>query len=207
MAKEKLKKLKEWLQKRGIEIDVHPAITFFGIITVSAGELEIHPEKWSKEEEEKVTAHLQKTANISLEDYQSLLKEAIEKKAEEEIAAEIQNILETFKAEINEIVKSIRENPFLTLEEFKGRTENKAIDYKFVGRGEELEEQNTFWNNPDDKISIIVGEGGTGKTRLALEFAQKLTERGALRSSYRLGMNCRKSLYIPRYNVTINEKG
>jgi ABC-2 type transport system ATP-binding protein len=30
---------------------------------------------------------------------------------------------------------------------------------------------------------------------------------GALRISYRLGMNCRKSSYILCYNVTINEKG
>jgi hypothetical protein len=30
---------------------------------------------------------------------------------------------------------------------------------------------------------------------------------GALRISYRLGMNCRKSSYILCYNVTINENG
>ncbi len=174
------KKIKEWLKKQGINIELNPALTFFGIITFSLGkaigEVKINPDKWSKEQEEKIPDLIQKTVKISIEEYRQLLKEEIAGKKEEEIKSEIKNILEGYKEQIEEIVRSIKEIPILTLEEFKRRKEiQKLLEYKkFIGRKEELKELHNFLHNTHERIRLIIGAGGTGKTRLAMEFAEEL---------------------------------
>src|SRR5262245_60666335 len=44
----------------------------------------------------------------------------------------------------------------------------------FVGRKQELTEINTLLNNPNCRLLTLVGPGGIGKTRLAIEAARHI---------------------------------
>ncbi|MBA7517852.1 hypothetical protein ES705_09906 [subsurface metagenome] len=64
-----------------------------------------------------------------------------------------------------EVEKWKKENNF---EEFINR-------YKFVGRDEERRDLKAFMQN-DKRIGLMVGEGGVGKTRLCIEFAEEIVK-------------------------------
>jgi predicted ATPase/DNA-binding SARP family transcriptional activator len=50
----------------------------------------------------------------------------------------------------------------------------------FIGRAEEVAELSAYLHNPTYRVVTIVGEGGIGKTRLALAVAQRLSENASL---------------------------
>ena len=66
---------------------------------------------------------------------------------------------------------------FLTFNEYVKRREVQTIIEKypiFIGREREMEKLNNFMNDPTRSIMLITGNGGTGKTRLILEFVKDL---------------------------------
>jgi hypothetical protein len=75
------------------------------------------------------------------------------------------------------IIPSLVEIPrtgLITLEQYKERKEIKSLlSKKYVGRQSELAKLSMFSKEPDKKIMIIVGHGGSGKTRLTVEFADQ----------------------------------
>jgi ATP/maltotriose-dependent transcriptional regulator MalT len=42
----------------------------------------------------------------------------------------------------------------------------------FIGRHQEMADLRRLWANPDCRLLTLLGPGGVGKTRLAVEFAQ-----------------------------------
>lgn len=70
-------------------------------------------------------------------------------------------------------------NDLLSVDQFFERREIKIILNKypvFIGREIEIEELNRFLENPTRSVMLITGEGGTGKTRLVLEFIRRLQD-------------------------------
>jgi len=174
-------KIKTWLQKCGIETEISPAITLFGIITFSVARIRAdpNPDKWGEKQKQEIADILDKGLKISLKEFSEYLKEETKEKTRKEIEIEIKNIHESFKNEIEKIVKSIIETPVITLEEFKKRNEIRPLlKYKkFIGRDEELSELHNFLTVNTNKIMFIVGEGGIGKTRLAIEFGEQAKDK------------------------------
>ncbi len=71
------------------------------------------------------------------------------------------------------------EEPILTFEEYTRRSQiSPLLKYRFVGRKGDLEKLHNFLEKIDKKIEFVIGDGGTGKTRLALEFAQQVIKEG-----------------------------
>ena len=170
-SKKVREKIKDWLQeqkqKYDINVEISPAVSFFGIISFSVAKAKIvdpNPDKWSKKEREIIADSLDKELKISLEEFSKCLKEEIEEKTKREL-----------DFILNQIEELITEKPLIPLSEFEERSDVKPLlQYKrFIGRQEELKELDTFLN-ADRKIMVLVGEGGTGKTRLAIEFAKQM---------------------------------
>lgn len=78
------------------------------------------------------------------------------------------------KAEIQESIKP--RNPFLRLEEYCKRSDIRPVlKYnRFFGRKQELNELHNFLQPSAEKIMIIFGDSGIGKTRLILQFATQV---------------------------------
>jgi DNA polymerase III delta prime subunit len=166
-------KIKNWLQKRGYDIhaEVSPAIDFFGVIKFSLAKVTVdhtNPDEWSEDERKVITDILNRELNASLEEFSKCLKEERNELTKEEI----ESILDT-------IAELITEKPLIRLREFEERSEIKQLlEYKrFIGREEELKELHTFLADDSRKIMAVSGEGGTGKTRLALEFARQTEDK------------------------------
>jgi len=165
-------KIKNWLQKQkyDIDIEINPAITLFGILTFSFAKAKVdpNPDKWSEEERKIIADTLDKELKISLAEFSKCLKEEIEEKKKEEL-----------DSILNQIAELITEKPLIPLREFEERPEIKPLlEYKkFIGRQEELKELHTFLADDSKKIMVVSGEGGTGKTRLAIEFARQTEDK------------------------------
>jgi nucleoside phosphorylase len=73
----------------------------------------------------------------------------------------------------------VGERTLLTLSQFKERAENSRLqEHDFIGRRAELANLYHFLDDSDKKIRLILGYGGIGKTRLAIQIAEKLEELG-----------------------------
>jgi Mrp family chromosome partitioning ATPase len=173
-------KIINWFKKLRItdyiKVEVAPAVTLFGIIKISFGKFKIErdPEKWKKEVKEEIANFLRsKGVGISLEEFEENLKEEI-KKIPEKTQQLILNKIEETQQLILSKIELLVENPLVLLEEFEKRGEIKPLlEYKFIGRESELGELHGFLKS-DKKVFVIVGEGGSGKTRLAIEFARQV---------------------------------
>ena len=215
-------KIKAWLQKQDIKVEVDPAINLFGIITVSAGKIRINrdADKWSKIEKEKIADLLQKTVKVSLEDYRECLKEETKAKKDEEIKCEIKNIIEYFKKEIKELLKLL---------EIKIEPEIKSLMpiQKAMAAQADLEPNRFRWRPlfwPDvgglfkrreceqilqlfDKTNVVLLEGypASGKTSIVCRLAYDLVNKGE-RVYYgnlttRIGLKCTQE-DLPRNLLT-----
>lgn len=88
----------------------------------------------------------------------------------------MQLTVERLEAALREIADAAREvgKSFLTLDAYLKRTDVEPLmNYKFIGRRNELNHLDRFLDN-NEKVKAIIGEGGLGKTRLAIEFARKV---------------------------------
>lgn len=163
------KKIDDYLKSHKIETAITPAVSLFGVVEFSLGEVKIdpNPDTWTNIDEKKIEKIVEKTVGISLQDYRELLWSEISSKDISEIKAQIE--------EIKEHICAHEDNPFLSPDEFERIQENKfLLKYKnFIGRDEELQKLHDFVNG-EDKIGFIVGRGGVGKTKLALEFAKQV---------------------------------
>ncbi|MHC1584595.1 MAG: hypothetical protein ACXQTM_08265, partial [Methanosarcinales archaeon] len=160
----KIKRLKQVTDH--INVEIAPSVTLFGIINLSfaKGKIELTPEEWDDNDEERIADFLRSEGvGISLEEFKEFLKEEIKKVSEE-----------TQKLILNEIKRLLVENPLVSLEEFEKRHEiSLLLEYEFVGRESELRRLHEFLEN-DKEVFVITGEGGFGKTRLAIEFAREV---------------------------------
>ena len=69
------------------------------------------------------------------------------------------------------------ESPLLTPDEFERRQKIKILlKYSFIGRTDELQELRKFLDG-NEKIKLITGDGGVGKTRFVIEFAKQVEKR------------------------------
>ncbi|PKP59868.1 MAG: hypothetical protein CVT88_04385 [Candidatus Altiarchaeales archaeon HGW-Altiarchaeales-1] len=69
------------------------------------------------------------------------------------------------------------ESPLLTPDEFERRQKIKILlKYRFIGRTDELQELRKFLDG-NEKIKLITGGGGVGKTRFVIEFAKQVEKR------------------------------
>ncbi|MCW3137277.1 MAG: ATP-binding protein [Methanophagales archaeon] len=162
----KTKKLKKITDYININVEIAPCVTLFGIINFSfaKGKIKLTPEEWDDNDKERIADFLRSEGvGISLEEFKESLKEEIKKVSEE-----------TQKLILDEIKRLLVENPLVSLEEFEKRPEIKPLlEYEFVGRESELGELHEFLEN-DKEVFVITGEGGFGKTRLAIEFARQV---------------------------------
>jgi len=167
------KKIDDYLKSHKIETAITPAVSLFGVVEFSLGEVKIDPDPdtWTKIDEKKIEEMVEKTVGISLQEYRELLRSEISSKDINEIKAQIE--------EIKEYIRAHEEYPFLIPDEFERIQENKfLLKYKsFIGRDDELQELQDFLKG-EDKIGFIVGRGGVGKTKLALEFAEQVKALG-----------------------------
>ena len=80
--------------------------------------------------------------------------------------------LEHYFPKIDELFKV---SPFITPEDFKKKGEMQwVMKYTFVGREEELMQLHDFLEHSHEKSRVLIGEGGVGKTRLVIKFADKI---------------------------------
>jgi hypothetical protein len=162
------KKIDDYLKRHRIETAITPAVSLFGVVEFSLGEVKIDPDPdtWTKIDEKKIEEIVEKTVGISLQEYRELLKSEISSKDISEIKTRIE--------EIKEYISSQEVYPFLSPDEFERIQENKfLLKYKdFIGRDDELQKLQDFLKG-EHKIGFIVGRGGVGKTRLVLEFAKR----------------------------------
>ena len=167
------KKIDGYLKSHKIETVFTPAVSLFGVVQFSLGEVKIdpNPDTWTKIDEAKIEEIVEKTAGISLQEYRELLRSEISSKNISEIKTQIEKI--------EEYIRSHKEYPLLSPDEFERMQENKfLLKYKnFIGRDEELQKLRDFVNG-EDKIGFIVGRGGVGKTKLALKFAKQMKAEG-----------------------------
>ena len=164
-------KIKNWLQKRGYDVhaEVSPAIDFFGVIKFSLAKVTVdhtNPDEWSEEERKAIADILKSELNASLDEFSKCLKEEIRETTKEERDSILKKIAEL-----------VTEKPLIPLKEFEKRTEiAQLLKYeKFIGRKDELEELHSSLTG-DRKVLLLIGEGGTGKTRLAIEFARRIED-------------------------------
>lgn len=162
-------KIKNWLQKCGYDIhaEVSPAVDFFGVIKFSLAKVTVdhtNPDEWNEEERKVIANILKNELNASLDEFSKCLKEELGKITKEESDSILDKIAEL-----------ITEKPLIPLKEFEERSDIKQLlEYKrFIGRQAELKELHTFLADDSRKIMVVSGEGGTGKTRLAIEFARQ----------------------------------
>ena len=162
------KKIDDYLKSHKIETAITPAVSLFGVVEFSLGEVKIDPDPdtWTKIDEKKIEEIVEKTVGISLQEYRELLKSEISSKDLSEIKTQIE--------EIKEYVRTHEDYPFLSPDEFERMQENKfLLKYKsFIGRDDELRELEDFLKG-EDKIEFIVGRRGVGKTKFVLEFAKR----------------------------------
>lgn len=163
-------KITGWLEKlkqikNHIDIECAPTITLFNIINITLfkSRLKLKPEEWRDEDKRRIAEFLSKKIGITLKEFEELLKKEIK-----EVSEEKQKLIREL------LTRLLVENPLIPLEEFERRSEIKPmLKYEFIGREVELEKLRKFLES-DKKVFLLTGDGGVGKTRLAIEFARKL---------------------------------
>jgi len=163
-------KITGWLEKlkqikNHIDIECAPTITLFNIINITLfkSRLKLKPEEWRDEDKRRIAEFLSKKIGITLKEFEELLKKEIK-----EVSEEKQKLIREL------LTRLLVENPLIPLEEFERRSEIKPmLKYEFIGREVELEKLRKFLES-DEKVFLLTGDGGVGKTRLAIEFARKL---------------------------------
>ena len=82
--------------------------------------------------------------------------------------------------EIEALKRILDENILITPESFKNRIENSSIRESefeiFIGRRKEIKKLKDFLNLDNTPVCILSGAGGTGKTRLVMEYAEEIQE-------------------------------
>lgn len=105
-----------------------------------------------------------------------------------ELLAKISAESEGIKLTLGQIVASLQEisktkykldKPIFTIEEYSRLSYiQPLLQYEtFIGRSEELRNLHRFLES-NKKIMVLSGDGGVGKTKLSLEFAKQVTEKG-----------------------------
>jgi len=176
MLGEKIK-ITGWLEKlkqikNHIDIEYAPTITLFNIINITLfnRRLKLKPEEWRDEDKKKIAEFLSEKIGITLKEFEELLEKEIKEVSEEEQKS-IQEQLDQFSKLLTRLLV---EDPLIPLEEFERRSEIKPmLKYEFIGRESELEKLRKFLES-DEKVFLLTGDGGVGKTRLAIEFAREL---------------------------------
>jgi len=166
-------KITGWLEKlkqikNHIDIECAPAITLFGVINITLfkGRLKLKPEEWRDEDKRRIAEFLSEKIGITLKEFEELLKKEIK-----EVSEEKQKLIREL------LTRLLVENPLIPLEEFERRSEIKPmLKYEFIGREVELEKLRKFLES-DKKVFLLTGDGGVGKTRLAIEFAREVAKR------------------------------
>ena len=159
-------------------------VTACNSITVSLFKISPNPAKWSTEDEERIADFLRNTIKISFEEYREIIIEDLKDVLEETYNTKIKEIQNHFEAndEIKELLEELKqlvvENPYLSIEEFERRKpEIIHSRYEYVER-EETRVLLDFIEDENDDILFVVGDGGVGKTRLAIEFARGVERQG-----------------------------
>jgi len=160
-------------------------LSAFGIISLTLAKFDLFPQQnpdyWEKAEEKGIQEILLVEADVTLEEFKSVLREEIRliKKEQIDSLTHVIGSLKETESKIQEIdsklTKIISNAPLLSPNEFQARQENKSIfgSFKhFIGRDAEFTMLNEFLNHSTDKIRIIAGDGGVGKTRLGIEFSK-----------------------------------
>ena len=167
------KKIDDYLKRHRIETAITPAVSLFGLVEFSLGEVKIDTDtsSWTRSDERMIEEFVRRTAEISIQEFKELLKFEVEGRDRSEVSREVEEIVE--------YLRQIRDYPFSSPEEFESRPENLfLLKYKhFIGRSDEMEELLTFLNGPEE-IGFMVGRGGVGKTKLALEFGKQVKAAG-----------------------------
>ena len=166
-------KITGWLEKlkqikNHIDIECAPTITLFNIINITLfkSRLKLKPEEWRDEDKRRIAEFLSEKIGITLKEFEELLKKEIE-----EVSEEKQKLIREL------LTRLLVENPLIPLEEFERRAEiEPLLKYEFVGRASELEGLRKFLES-DKKVFLLTGDGGVGKTRLAIEFAREVAKR------------------------------
>ena len=85
-------KIKNWLKKSnyskyGIKTEINPAITLFGMLTVSMGKLETgpNPDKWSEKEKNSLADFLKKELEMSYDEFYKHYIDEYNNKTKEQI--------------------------------------------------------------------------------------------------------------------------
>ncbi|MCU4139522.1 MAG: Tetratricopeptide repeat [Methanophagales archaeon] len=167
----KLEQIKDYIET----FEIAPAISILGIIDISfaKGKIKLNPEEWDDEDKENIANFLRTHIDITLKEFEELLKKEIREVSEEKQKS-IREQLDQFSKLLTRLLV---ENPLIPLEEFERRAEiEPLLKYEFVGRESELEGLRKFLES-DKKVFLLTGDGGVGKTRLAIEFAREVAKR------------------------------
>jgi len=167
----KLEQIKDYIET----FEIAPAISILGIIDISfaKGKIKLNPEEWDDKDKENIANFLRTHIDITLKEFEELLKKEIREISEEKQKS-IREQLDQFSKLLTWLLV---ENPLIPLEEFERRAEiEPLLKYEFVGRESELEGLRKFLES-DEKVFLLTGDSGVGKTRLAIEFAREVAKR------------------------------
>ena len=167
----KLEQIKDYIET----FEIAPAISILGIINIAfaKGKIKLNPEEWDDKDKENIANFLRTHIDITLKEFEELLKKEIREVSEEKQKS-IREQLDQFSKLLTRLLV---ENPLIPLEEFERRAEiEPLLKYEFVGRESELEGLRKFLES-DKKVFLLTGDGGVGKTRLAMEFAREVAKR------------------------------
>ncbi|MBU7047812.1 MAG: ATP-binding protein [Theionarchaea archaeon] len=171
-GQENFEEFKKWVEEKGISRE--KLIEFF----VTSG----YPIENAEVEAEKLILNLSRTLakKVDKSDIRELFKVIIDVIAEnkEDLSVDIEDILIGIDKVLDsqDRLLNLYGERFILLPPslFKSRDDVKDIlKFKFVGREEELKRLHDFMKG-DSKIMAVFGEGGSGKTRLLVEFADQV---------------------------------
>nr|WP_321351918.1 ATP-binding protein [uncultured Methanoregula sp.] len=180
-------KIGAFLIKDNIDIEMYAEIPLLIIAGPTIG-IDIHKKneigKLTPEEEEGLKI-LARTIGKSLEELTNSIEAVLRSNSRDDIQKLFDKIekLEQNSDDIHREFSRIRNllNPTILIspKEFELRTENRSLlkssFLTFVGRNPELSVLREFLNDERKSFCLIHGKGGSGKTRLALEFAKETT--------------------------------
>lgn len=108
-------KIKEWLEKKKISIKINPAVTFFGVLTLQWGNLDINITKWSKEDKDKIDSFLRNELKITIGEFKDFWNDEIKRTNREEI----ERVLKTIQDSKDDILEGILHTKEQVLHELK----------------------------------------------------------------------------------------
>ncbi len=174
-GQENFEKFKKWIQEKGISRE--KLIEFFVTSGYSLEKAEV--------EAEKLILNLSRTLakKVDEPDIRDFFRVIIDVITEnkEDLSVDIEDILMGIDKVLNSQDKLLslysERLTLLSPNLFKSRDDVKDIlKFKFVGREEELKRLHGFLKG-DSKVMTVFGEGGSGKTRLLVEFAGQAEKR------------------------------